>query len=259
MVPGLDAEGGMQMLNVVFWDVDGTLADTEMDGHRPAFNRVFQELGLPFHWNREEYARRLEIPGGLRRVQQACQEVGHPISDELLEQLRERKRIHYGERIAAGHVGWRPGVRRLLHALKSAGIASWIVTSSGRASVNALLAASRDEQDWFSGIVTADDVQRGKPAPDLYQLAIKRAAVEPTQALAIEDSLAGLESARAAGLACLLTPSPWETGLPARYGEAVAVLNHLGDPDHCSTVIAGPACTEGVVTVKYLQALLEGG
>ena len=74
MVPGLDAEGGMQMLNVVFWDVDGTLADTEMDGHRPAFNRAFQELGLPFQWNREEYARRLEIPGGLRRVQQAERE-----------------------------------------------------------------------------------------------------------------------------------------------------------------------------------------
>ena len=258
MVPGLAAGGGMAMLNVVFWDVDGTLADTEMDGHRPAFNQAFKELGLPFHWDREEYAQRLEIPGGLRRVQQACLEVGHPISASQLEQLRDCKRRHYSERVASGHVGWRPGVRRILAELASAGIANWIVTSSGRASVSALLQANTDATSMFSGIVTADDVNRGKPAPDLYQLAMDRAVVPPDQALAIEDSLAGLDSARGAGLACLLTPSPWETALPARFGDAIAVVDQLGDPGQPTTVISGPACVEGSVTVKYLQELLGG-
>ena len=50
----------MTALEAVFWDVDGTLADTEMEGHRPAFNQAFLELGLPFHWNKKLYADLLE-------------------------------------------------------------------------------------------------------------------------------------------------------------------------------------------------------
>ena len=51
----------MTSLRAVFWDVDGTLADTEMDGHRPAFNQTFADLGLPFHWDRELYSQLLAI------------------------------------------------------------------------------------------------------------------------------------------------------------------------------------------------------
>ena len=58
----------MASLQAVFWDVDGTLADTEMDGHRPAFNAALRELDLPFVWNEALYAQLLAIPGGLRRV-----------------------------------------------------------------------------------------------------------------------------------------------------------------------------------------------
>ena len=58
----------MAELRGVFWDVDGTLADTEMDGHRPAFNQAFEDLGLPLHWTREHYAELLSVPGGMARV-----------------------------------------------------------------------------------------------------------------------------------------------------------------------------------------------
>ena len=53
----------MASLRAVFWDVDGTLADTEMDGHRPAFNAAFAELKLPFLWDEDLYAQLLAIPG----------------------------------------------------------------------------------------------------------------------------------------------------------------------------------------------------
>ena len=58
----------MASLKALFWDVDGTLADTEMDGHRPAFNAAFHDLELPFIWDEELYAALLVIPGGQRRV-----------------------------------------------------------------------------------------------------------------------------------------------------------------------------------------------
>ena len=70
-------------LSAVFWDVDGTLADTEMDGHRPAFNMAFKELGLPFVWDEALYNRLLSIPGGLRRVKlhaEACGMTLSPVS-----------------------------------------------------------------------------------------------------------------------------------------------------------------------------------
>ena len=67
-------------LSAVFWDVDGTLADTEMDGHRPAFNMAFQELDLPFVWDEALYNRLLAIPGGLRRVKLHAETCGVPVS-----------------------------------------------------------------------------------------------------------------------------------------------------------------------------------
>lgn len=67
-------------LSAVFWDVDGTLADTEMDGHRPAFNMAFQELDLPFVWDEALYNRLLAIPGGLRRVKLHAETCGLHLS-----------------------------------------------------------------------------------------------------------------------------------------------------------------------------------
>ena len=159
--------------------------------------------------------------------------------------------------VNAGNVGWRPGVIRLLNALLQEGIQNWIVTSSGRASVEALLNADNGTLPAFDGVVTADDVVQGKPDPELYQLAMKRAEVKAENALAIEDSLAGLQSARAAGLGCVLTPSSWDTELASHFNDAVSVVNQLGEPGDPSTVIHGPACEDGMVTVKYLKVLLS--
>ena len=100
-------------LSAVFWDVDGTLADTEMDGHRPAFNMAFKELDLPLVWDETLYSRLLAIPGGLRRVKLHAETCGVNISQNQLDQVRDRKRVHYLERVRQGHVHLRPGVKRL--------------------------------------------------------------------------------------------------------------------------------------------------
>ena len=134
----------MTSLRAVFWDVDGTLADTEMDGHRPAFNAAFEELGLPISWEPDLYSELLSIPGGLRRVREYLSRCDLPVREEQLLALRDIKRRHYLERVQQGHVRWRPGVLRLLHALDAAEVKQWIVTSSGRPSVMALLDAGGD-------------------------------------------------------------------------------------------------------------------
>ena len=245
-------------LSAVFWDVDGTLADTEMDGHRPAFNMAFKELDLPFVWDEALYNRLLAIPGGLRRVKLHAEACGVPLSHEQLEQVRDRKRVHYLERVRQGHVTLRPGVRRLLQELNRAGVQQWIVTSSGSASVVALLEQIQQQIPRFDGVVTSDDVSLGKPAPDGYLLALQRSGFDGSASLAVEDSAAGLSAARAAGLRCLLTPSPWDSeALRGAVEEATAVLDHLGDPGQPATVRFGPSCHDGTVTLKYLETLLS--
>ena len=245
-------------LSAVFWDVDGTLADTEMDGHRPAFNMAFEELDLPFVWDEALYNRLLAIPGGLRRVKLHAEACGVALSQHQLAQVRDRKRFHYFERIRQGHVQLRPGVKRLLQELSRSGVQQWIVTSSGSASVMALLEQFQQQIPCFDGVVTSDDVAAGKPAPDGYLLALKRSGANSVASLAVEDSAAGLSAARAAGLRCLLTPSPWDAeALRDSGGEAAAVLDHLGDPGEPATVLSGTSCQEEAVTLKYLETLLS--
>ena len=245
-------------LSAVFWDVDGTLADTEMDGHRPAFNTAFKELNLPFHWDEALYNRLLAIPGGLRRVKLHAEDCGVDLSQDQLTQVRDRKRVHYLERVRQGHVRLRPGVRRVLAELNRAGVQQWIVTSSGSASVMALLEQVQSQIPRFDGVVTSDDVPSGKPAPDGYLLALHRSGANRAESLAVEDSAAGLAAAKAAGLRCLLTPSPWDSeALRDADEEPSAVLDHLGEPGRPATVLSGTSCQEGTVTLKYLETLLS--
>ena len=245
----------MSLLQGVFWDVDGTLADSEMDGHRPAFNRAFADLDLAIDWGPQLYADLLSIPGGMKRVQWYASSRGINLNDAQLRAIRDRKRFHYKALARSGAVSLRTGVRRLLEQLNGAGIEQWIVTSSGLASVEGLLASTPDLRALFQGIVTSDDVKESKPSPQGYLLALERSALPVDQTLVIEDSAAGLEAALAAGLRCLLTPSPWDQGLRRRFGDAVAVFEHLGDGSEQAHQISGPPCRDGMVTLEYLQTL----
>jgi beta-phosphoglucomutase-like phosphatase (HAD superfamily) len=66
-------------LGALLWDVDGTLAETEREGHRRAFNRAFAAAGVPLHWNSARYGELLTISGGQERLAFALQQwQGHP-------------------------------------------------------------------------------------------------------------------------------------------------------------------------------------
>ena len=248
----------MAQLQAVFWDVDGTLADTEMAGHRPAFNSAFRDLGLAWHWDRASYQRLLSIPGGRQRMAVYARDRGDALSETLLDQLRACKQQHYLVRIASGAVQLRPGVARLLNELTLAGVQQWIVTSSGSASVDALLKGLFGEgSSPFAGVVSSSDVERHKPDPAPYRCALERSGLKADACVALEDSAAGLVAATDASLACLLTPSAWDPDLPGLLQRASAVIDHLGEVDHRLSQRSGPPCAEGMITLEYLQRLLD--
>ena len=249
----------------LFWDVDGTMAETEGDGHRRAFNAAFAERDLPWHWSMDGYHRLLQISGGEERLRHwlATAPPGAPGDQAgqwaMAADLQERKQVHYGRIVAAGALAPRPGVVRLIQAAAAAGWQQWIVTTSRRRAVEALLCTQPFQTlaPAFSGWVCGDDVARKKPDPQAYAMALRQSGLVPHQVVALEDSPQGLEAACRAGLRCLVTPSR-VTG-NQRFAGAAAVLDHLGDgPQQPATVWAGPALgSQPHVDPAYLQGLLE--
>ena len=242
-------------LRALLWDVDGTLAETERDGHRRAFNRAFAEQVVPLHWDAEGYGAWLAIAGGRERIRAALRDLeGSDPDPARVEVLQACKQRHYAVLMAAGGLTLRPGVAELIASAAAAGVRQAIVTTSGRAAVEALaerllggLAGA------FELWVCGDDVARKKPDPEAYAQALERLGLVAAEALAIEDSPAGLAAATGAHIPCLLTLSHYGRDEPlARFTAARAVLTGLGAGER---VLRGPACPQGRITLSYLQAL----
>ena len=247
-------------LRALLWDVDGTLAETERDGHRRAFNRAFAEAGLPVHWDAQTYGRWLGISGGYERIQaQLVALEGSAPEPQRVAALQAAKQAHYSDLLAAGGLQLRPGVAALLQEARQAGLTQAIVTTSARSAVRALMDHLLGPLETaFAFWVCGDDVRRKKPDPEAYALAVEhlheRGLVDaPHELLVLEDSANGLAAAGAAGLSCLLTLSHYTSpDACGGWDGASAVVSGLGPG---ATVLQGPPCHEGSITLSYLQAL----
>ncbi len=219
----------------LLWDVDGTLAETERDGHRVAFNGAFEALGVPWRWDAERYGALLAVAGGRERLlhDMAARDDAPATPDERLALARElhaRKNAIYAELVGGGRVPLRAGVRELLEECRTQGLGLGIATTTSRANVAALLEGHLGAAwpAWFGVIVFGEDVARKKPDPAVYQAALHGLGLVAARALAIEDSPAGVAAARAAGVPVIVTRSVYfATGeLPG----ALAVGDGLDQP-----------------------------
>jgi len=262
--PSLPAQLAVAMaprLEALFWDVDGTLAETELEGHRRAFNRAFAELGLPWQWDPSTYLGLLEVAGGRERLAAFLGRAqGSPPSNSLLDALVAAKQRHYTSLLAEGHLPLRPGVGRLVAAAAAAGLDQWIVTTSSRSAVAALVAGSLQEQaPAFRGWICGEDVSRKKPDPAAYRLALAKAGLGHQGVVVLEDSAQGLAAALGACLTTVVTLSSLSRpGGAAPLEGAAAVVEGLGDPGCPTTVLRGPACKQGWVSLDWLESLLIG-
>ena len=251
----------------LFWDVDGTLAETERDAHRAAFNAAFAELGFNWFWDENVYGQLLQISGGEERLRHWLSRYpqapsGVPVDSieqrQLAARLQHCKQRHYRRLVAAGTLSPRPGVMRLIHGVATAGWQQWIVTTSSRSAVEILFDSPpfHTVKTLFQGWICGDDVQHKKPHPQAYQLALARCGLPRNQVLVIEDSAAGLVAAQQAGLKCLVSPSHFTS--QQEFPGAVVVLNHLGElPLQPLTALGSIACALGGVSLGDLQQLLQ--
>ena len=250
----------MNELQALIFDVDGTLADTERDGHRKAFNAAFKDNGLDWHWDEELYGKLLAVTGGKERMRYYLDEFNgtRPQQtglDELIVHLHKEKTRHYTNMLRSGGIPLRPGVKRLIAEARNSGMRLAVATTTTPENVSALLehALAPGSSDWFEVIAAGDIVPAKKPAPDIYHYALEQLGLAPEACLAFEDSHNGILASQGAGLKTVVTVNGYTRD--DDFDGALLVIDNLGEPDQPFTVLAGDAKGADHINLDLLQQL----
>ena len=247
-------------LKALIFDVDGTLAETERDGHRVAFNLAFENAGLPWRWDVNIYGSLLEIGGGKERLR-------HYISgfepdfiteeplDQFIRSLHQQKSQYFRQLLVNNAIPLRVGVERLIMEAYQKGITLGIASTASEENVKALLDTSLGEKmsKYFAVVAAGDMVEKKKPAPDIYLLALEKLNVSPENCLAIEDTNQGLVAATKAGIKTIITFNDYSQN--QNFNQAILVLNSLGEPDLPFSLIQGNSYNRSYFNIDLAQKL----
>ena len=230
------------MLQAFIFDVDGTLADTERDGHRVAFNQAFEQFGLDWHWDEEVYGDLLSVTGGKERMNFYVQKYDKPEQHRddlqaLIKELHARKTENYVALLNQNAIPLRPGVVRLLKEARQAGIRLAIATTTTPQNVTSLLENSlgAESLNWFEVIGAGDIVPHKKPAADIYDYVLDKMALDAADCVAFEDSLNGIKASHGAALKTIVTYNGYTQ--QDDFSGALLVLDQMGDAGNPSTVL----------------------
>lgn len=249
-------------LAALIFDVDGTLADNERDGHRVAFNRAFAAAGLDWEWSPALYGELLAVAGGKERLHHYLQHY-RPAAEQppdpasFVAALHATKTAEYARLVQSGSLPLRPGVARLIREARAAGLRLAVATTTTEGNVTGLLdqALGPGASGWFDVIAAGDVVPAKKPAPDIYHYCLAALGLPAAACLAVEDSSQGLRSALAAGLPTLVTVNDYTRG--QIFSGALLVVSDLGEPGRPMQVLAGAmtGAAPGWVDVALLRRL----
>jgi len=230
----------MEKFKALIFDCDGVIAETEADGHRVAFNKVFAEEQLGVEWDIVTYGEKLKIAGGKERMRTIFtdpsfkKDVGN--IDEYIKKLHKRKTDLYMELIEKGQLPGREGVKRLAEEAHQHGIKLAIGSTSNERGVNLLAkhVLGKKAYGYFDVILAGDVVARKKPDPEIYLLAAEKLGVQPEECCVVEDTDNGVQAAKAAGMKCVVSKSQYSKD--DEFPEADLVVDSLGEGENAVTI-----------------------
>lgn len=257
-------------LKALIFDVDGTLSNTETDGHLVAFNQTFKEFGLDWFWSYELYTELLKVTGGKERIkhyiEQYIPDFVHPTAKtqnltDWIVSVHQAKTQCFIDISQQGLMPLRVGVKRLFDEALDAGLTLAIATTTTPANVVALISNTLGKEylQNFAVIAAGDDAKRKKPDGEIYTYALNKLGLQAAECLAIEDSENGIVSATQAGIKTVITTN--EYTLNHDFSGALLVLDQLGDNGDDFVVSGGVAQdlvgSKTLVDVELLGELCE--
>jgi HAD superfamily hydrolase (TIGR01509 family) len=251
-------------IQAIFFDQDGVIIDTERDGHRVSFNETFKEFGYDFAWDVDEYHELLQISGGKERMKHYLQTkgFGKPVPpaeiDDLIARMHKRKTALFIEMVESGRLPLRPGIHRFMREAVAAGLKLGVCTTSSEKAAHAIAYQILKDVP-FEVVLAGDVVERKKPAPDIYNLALQKTGLRPDQVFVVEDSRNGVLAGKAAGLRVLATTNVYTE--KEDLSPAEIIVSCLGEPGGEKAVLQkGPAevVHEGVVHVEAVVRAFGG-
>ena len=245
----------MTYLEGVYWDLDGTIANTELEAHLPAFNHAFNDLDINWYWDTDKYIKLLRINGGKKRIEHYSKLNNNNFSDDLIAKIHDKKQFHYLELIKRNSVNFKTGVFRLINELHRKNIRQFIVTSSSRNQVDLLVEYLFNGFNPFEFIIASEDVELKKPNPLPYLKAVQLSGIKKNNSVVFEDSNPGLISSIAAKLPTIFVPS----NIPIVLDKNIkldCILDCLGDENRLANVIKGPKLKTSYVDHSYLNDYL---
>ncbi len=245
----------MSLLKGVYWDLDGTVANTELEAHLPAFNLAFEDFGLNWKWDTSIYIDLLKVNGGKNRISHFSKTIGEFISNELVIRIHEKKQFHYLKIIKKNTVHLKTGVKRLISELFEKKVRQFIVTSSSRKQVDLLIEYLFPEFNPFEFIISSDDVKYHKPNPLPYLKAMRLSGIDNNNSVVFEDSNPGIKSSLAAKIPTIYVPSNIPTVIDKQI-KLDCILDSLGDFNKVANVIKGPKLNKNYVDYSFLNNFL---
>ncbi len=198
----------LRAYDIVLFDLDGTIAETEAIGHLPAFNGAFAYHEMSWAWNGGQYKDLLKVAGGFERLKayramlESTGQTKKYYNDAFLKQVHQTKNEIYARLMATGIVKPRSGflelIRKIWHLNRQWGV----VTTTSQSNWDSLWSASIEGRVDLNPkiVICGEKVANKKPDPEAYVLAAKQLNIHPSKCLVIEDSDNGARAAHAAGM-----------------------------------------------------------
>jgi len=182
----------MAINRAVLWDMDGTLVDSA-EYHWQAWRDTMSREGSPITY--EQFVATF----GQRNDSILRQWLGERATAKLIQRISDAKEALYRQHVRRQGISPLPGALKWLHLLHRKGWQQAIASAAPRANIETILDVLQIRH-CFQAIVSADDVHRGKPDPEVFLTAASKLSVAPKHCIVVEDAEHGIEAARAAGM-----------------------------------------------------------